>query len=373
VAFMVIITILFLLLYAALIFFYHQAWKKLPVFEAPAEQRSFLSVVIALRNESANVEGLLYSLQQQHYPVDSFEVILVNDFSTDDTAQKIQQQLPANAFLLQPDGEAAHSSKKKAIAFGIAKARGELIVTTDADCRFHPDWLSSLNAFYRKTGSRFIAAPVKYQYRNDWLSQLQALDFMVLQGITGAAVSMRLHALCNGANLAYQRKVFYEVKGFEGIDGIASGDDLLLMQKIRDRFPDRVHYLKSAAAIVSTTPMPDWNSLLMQRRRWASKTFHYTDHKLTATLGFVFLFNLWFLALLVAGLFQPICLLYALAFVLLKTAIEWPFVASVSRFFGEEELMKRFLFFQPVHIIYTVLTGLLSQWGKYEWKGRRTK
>lgn len=370
---MAILTVLFLLLYGALIFFYHQAWKKIPVFEASAEGKSFLSVVIALRNEVANVDALLHSLRQQDYPLDAFEIILVDDFSTDDTAQKIRQQLPVNGFLFQPDGEAAHSSKKKAIAFGIAQAKGELIVTTDADCRFTPQWLSTINAFYRAKESRFVAAPVKYEYGSDWLSQLQALDFIVLQGITGAAVSSRHHALCNGANLAYRKEAFYSVNGFEGIDGIASGDDLLLMQKIWDRFPHHVHYLKSAKAIVTTTPMPDWKSLLMQRRRWASKTFHYTDHKLTATLGFVFLFNVWFVVLLVAGLFTPICFLYALGFLLLKTMIEWSFVAGVSRFFGEEKLMKRFLFFQPVHIFYTVVTGLLSQWGAYEWKGRRTK
>ena len=71
------------------------------------------------------------------------------------------------------------------------------------------------------------------------------MDFMVLQGITGAVVYKNNLSMCNGANLAYEKKAFYEVNGFAGIDHIASGDDMLLMHKIWKKYPDRVHYLKS--------------------------------------------------------------------------------------------------------------------------------
>jgi cellulose synthase/poly-beta-1,6-N-acetylglucosamine synthase-like glycosyltransferase len=246
-------------------------------------------------------------------------------------------------------------------------------VTTDADCQFHHEWLSSINAFYQDQQSRFIAAPVRFTYQDNWIERLQALDFMILQGITGASVSSRFHDMCNGANLAYTRKSFEKVNGFAGVDHLASGDDMFLMHKVAKLYPDRVHYLKSKEAIVTTRPMTTWKALLQQRRRWASKTFAYTDRKLIATLGFVYVFNLWFLILLAAGFLQPVFFLYALCFILVKTLIEWPFVRSVSQFFGEEKLLRWFPFFQPVHIIYTILVGVLSQWGRYEWKGRTTK
>ena len=63
-----------------------------------------------------------------------------------------------------------------------------------------------------------------------------------------------MHNMCNGANLAYEKKVFYEVGGFEGIDKIASGDDMLLMHKIQKIYPDKIGYLKSADVIVKTQP-----------------------------------------------------------------------------------------------------------------------
>ena len=61
--------------------------------------------------------------------------------------------------------------------------------------------------------------------------------------------------MCNGANLAYEKKAFYEVNGFTGIDNIASGDDMLLMHKIYKQYPERVLFLKSTDAIVQTKPM----------------------------------------------------------------------------------------------------------------------
>ena len=83
---------------------------------------------------------------------------------------------------------------------------------------------------------------------------------MVLQGITAASVTQDFHTMCNGANLAYRKRSFENVNGFEGIDHVATGDDMLLMHKIRQREPGSLHYLKSKHAIVTTPPMPTWKA-----------------------------------------------------------------------------------------------------------------
>lgn len=303
---MAITGILLLLLYACLIGYYLLAWRRAPTFTAQAEPLCRISVVIALRNEAHNVPALFSALSRQTYPQNLVEILLIDDFSTDDTAARVEAAKPSNAKLIAAEGDAATSSKKKAITKGIRQASGELIVTTDADCTFTPDWLADIHAFYQSHQSCFIAAPVRYNYQDSWVERLQALDFLILQGITAAAVSSRFHYMCNGANLAYPRPVFNAVNGFEGVDHLASGDDMFLMQKVASQYPGQVHYLKSKEAIVTTRPMPTWNALLQQRRRWASKTFAYTDPKLIAILGFVFFFNAWFLVLLAAGFFQPV-------------------------------------------------------------------
>lgn len=371
---MIVLAILTILsvLYAALIIFYWQSWKAIPVFTPhPQEPSLRLSVIIPARNEEENIAALLQALEQQAYPKELFEVIVIDDHSTDRTAE-IVRQFP-RITLLQLKEDAINSYKKKAIGAGIAVAKGEWIVTTDADCIPSPGWLAMIAAFKKETDAVFIAAPVTFQCNSSLLQIFQAMDFMVLQGITGAAVYRKHLSMSNGANLAYGRKEFYEVDGFAGIDHIASGDDMLLMHKITRAYPGRVHYLKSPDAIVSTAPMKTWKAFFNQRIRWASKATHYNDPRILPVLALVYLFNLSFLFLFAAGFWQPVYFLYAVALLVLKTLVELPLFISLAGFFHKRWSIKLFPLFQPLHILYTIISGLFGQFGKYEWKGRKIK
>jgi hypothetical protein len=204
------------------------------------------------------------------------------------------------------------------------------------------------------------------------LQVLQALDFITLQGITAASVNADFGAMCNGANLAYTKEAFRRVDGFAGIDKVPTGDDMLLMHKIRQLHPAKVFYLKSSAAIVSTLPMTTWKDFFEQRRRWGSKTLIYDDKRLIAVLVFVLLLNLLPACFFVIGIFQSHYLIYGLLFLLGKTVVEYPFVKSVAAFYNQQHLMRWFIFLQPLHVFYTVFIGIWSQVGSYEWKGRKT-
>jgi poly-beta-1,6-N-acetyl-D-glucosamine synthase len=366
------ICIFLFLMYSFTMFNYWLAWKEIPVFTPGQKQPSVkVSVIIPARNEEQNIGQLMQALQEQTYPKELFEVIVVDDHSTDATAN-IVRQFPA-AKLLQLKEDNINSYKKKAIETGIAAASAELIVTTDADCLPSQNWLKTIAAFKEEKNSVFIAAPVIINCNSSVLQVFQAMDFMVLQGITGAAVYKKQLSMCNGANLAYEKNAFDKVNGFDGINNIASGDDMLLMHKIWKKHPDKVHYLKSKEAIVSTQPMKSWKDFFNQRIRWASKAKHYGDKRIFLVLLLVYLFNLSFLALAIAGFFCHHYWLYLVSLWLAKTIIEFPFAYSVSSFFGKQSLMKYFFFFQPFHIIYTIISGLLGQFGTYEWKGRRVK
>ncbi len=368
------ITIIFLIAYALLIGYYYKWWKQLDEFEEDGSvECAKISVIVPARNEAATIAKLLVSLQNQSYPVDAFEVLVVDDHSTDHTIDVVNASALNNLRLIQPLAEADQSSKKKAIEAGVRQASGELIVTTDADCIAPANWLHTINNFYQKTGACFIAAPVKFSHDKSFLGIFQSLDFITLQGITAASVAAHFHTMCNGANLAYTKKAFEVVDGFEGIDKIATGDDMLLMHKIWKNNPSKVFYLKNKDAVVTTPPMPTWKAFFSQRKRWASKTLVYDDVRIIAVLGFVYLLNLLFIILTVAAFFNFFYWIDVIGFLLIKTIIEAPFVYSVAKFYDEEKLMKYFFFFQPVHILYTVSIGFISQFGKYEWKGRKTK
>lgn len=364
---------LLFLLYAVLVLYYWYAWTEIPVFTAETRQEPgiFFSIIIPARNEAANIGRLLKALQEQQYPRHLYELIVVDDHSEDDTAAIAGSFAGVNCIRLQEEG--INSYKKKAIETGIAAAKGNWILTTDADSLPTPNWLQEMASFAVANQSEMVAAPVLMQQNGSLLQLFQAMDFMILQAITGAVVYRKQLSMCNGANLAYSVNAFRQVRGFEGIDNIASGDDMLLMYKIWKRYPDGVHYLKSKAAIVSTLPQTSWGSFFKQRIRWASKAARYEDKRFWPVLLLVYCFNLLFPVLLITGFFAPVVFSWMLYLWLGKTLAELPLYVAAARFFGMLSTVKWFLFFQPLHILYTVISGLFGQFGKYEWKGRQVR
>ena len=362
---------LFLCLYGALLLFYRRGWNRLPSFSAPADfvPSKTVSVLIPVRNEAANIARLLTCIQQQNYPRHLLQVIVIDDQSTDNTREIAATFSGVEVIVLDNNVTFAH--KKRAIEAGIAAARGEWIVTTDGDCYMGPDWLRCMMAFQQKTNALYMAAPVVIDAGPTLVQKFQQMDFAVLQGVTGVSVSERLHAMSNGANQAYTRSIFAQVNGYAGVDNIASGDDMLLLQKINDLHPDGVVYLRSGEAIVYTAPVSNWRAFFQQRIRWASKARYYTEKKIWLVMLTVYGVNLGFLLLLVGGIFDYRLLMAAFVLLLCKTCVEWPFVHRVFRFFNLRFHFARYLLLQPLHIIYTVSSGFLGLIGKYEWKGRK--
>ncbi len=375
------IFLVLLIIYAVLIDYYRRAWNQMPEFESnDSIPATYISIIVAVRNEEKNVDALLESLSQQSYSKDLFQVIIIDDYSEDETWNKLTQFNPRGLNTLftrlsdhTNEGEIIQSHKKKAIETGIKLAKGTLIVTTDADCLFPVDWLITIARFYEKNNATFIAAPVRITATSSLLSVFQTLDFLTLQGITGASVFKRIHSMCNGANLAYEKAAFMEVGGFKGIDDIPSGDDMLLMHKIYRKYPENVFYLKSSAAIVSTAAMSSWKQFFHQRIRWASKSGSYDDKRIVGVLLLVYVLNFCFLILGIAAFFSPTWLFFFILLLVAKVLIEFPFVHTVAAFFRQQFLLKYFLLLQPLHIAYTIIAGWLGRFGSFEWKGRRIK
>jgi cellulose synthase/poly-beta-1,6-N-acetylglucosamine synthase-like glycosyltransferase len=395
---MVYIIIILMLLYALLILYYWKSWVSIPEFKiknqkSPQDpvEKVKISVIIPARNEEENIATCLDAVCGQSYSTALFEVLVVDDHSTDNTAAIVNSYAGKNVKLISlkdfiPAGE-INSYKKKAIEVAIAQSAGELIVTTDADCIVKENWLQTIAAFYEEYDPAFIAAPVAIDCSNKFIEFFQALDFMTLQGITGASVHKKIHSMCNGANLAYTKKAFTEVGGFTGIDNIASGDDMLLMHKIYKLHPDKVMFVKSKDAIVQTAPVNSVKDFFNQRIRWASKADKYDDKRIFAVLLLVYLVNVLLVALPVIAIFIKTAFsisLYPFTFVftlwelwifliIIKTIAELIFLMPVSKFFGKRSMLWLFPLMQPFHIIYTVIAGWLGKFGSYNWKERKVK
>ncbi len=377
-------TVVLFIGYAVLIVYYRQSWLKIPEYrlsiatgnKIPATK---ITVIIPARNEESNIAHCLQAVLGQTYPADLFEIIVVDDHSTDQTVSIVQSFSHPNVrcFLLKDFvTETINSYKKKAIEVAITQSTGDLIITTDADCFMGNEWLQTIASYYQQYHPACIAAPVSINCSNRFVEIFQALDFMTLQGITGAAVHKKIHSMCNGANFVYEKKAYNEVGGFKGIDTIASGDDMLLMHKIYKRYPDRVLFLKSKEAIVYTQPMETWKGFINQRVRWASKADRYNDKRIFVVLLLVYFFNLVLLLLPVIAILNnlsPAIIIFWFSVLILKTIIELLFLFPVAKFFNKQPVLWWFPLAEPLHILYTVVVGWLGKFGKYRWKSRTVK
>jgi len=339
-----------------------------------------IAVIIPARNEEEKIASCLQSILANGYPKDFYEIIVVDDHSTDSTVE-IVSRFPVKIIRLSDHiSTKINSYKKKAIECAISNTDAEIVICTDADTICTPHWIQTIVSFMKQNNSVFVSMPVRYNNGNSALALFQELDFMTLQGITGAAVYNQMHSMSNGANLAYLRSAYLEVGGFDGIQEIASGDDMLLMEKMAKHFPGRLHYIKSKKLIVRTDPMLTLKTFLQQRVRWASKSVYYPDVKIKAVLLLVFTFNGLLLSIPFLCIFyNPIIQVSSFScslfcgwgiVLILKSLVEWYFLFPVAQFFGRENLGFSFFIAQPFHILYTVIAGFPRRNKAYEWKGR---
>ncbi len=330
-----------------------------------------VTILIAARNEESRINYTIDDILAQDYPKHLTEIIMVDDHSTDRTAEIIRSYADRGVKLLQlNEDKPLNSYKKKAIAKAIGLSTGDLMVATDADCRMGTKWLSSIVNYFETSGSVMISSPVAYFEERSLFEYMQTLEFTFLIGVGAAFIGNGRASTCNGANLAYRKDVFYEVGGFTGIDELASGDDELLLQKVAVRYPGRIGFLKLREAIVYTHAKHTLSEFLQQRRRWASKSTKYKDKKIVALAVGIWLFNI---SLLVnAGLsFYNIYFLklFALQF-LLKYLFEAAFLLTITTFLKRTGLVALLILLIPIHIIYFVYIGFMGNTGKYVWKDR---
>jgi len=322
------------------------------------------SIIVPFRNEAENLPKLLNSFSKLNYPADLYEVILVDDFSSEEFPVK-SFQFPVSVI---NNIRVSNSPKKDAISTAMQVVKNDWIITTDADCLVSKNWLSALDNYIQLHKVSMIAGAVTYHCKNSFLHHFQQLDLASLQGATIGSFGLRKGFMCNGANFAYTKSFFQDLNGFDGNDGIASGDDVFLLQKAIARFPEKVHYLKSGNNIVITKPVNDWKSLFHQRVRWASKTGSYQS-RFGIGLGFiVFGGN--------AGLLFVVCCLlfgkgnfFLTCFLLLaKFWVDFVLINKTNVFLKSKTHF--FLLSSLLYPFFSVGVALYSLFGKYEWKGR---
>ena len=370
-----IISLLLTLLYAFLLLFLRSGWLKLPNFiKTDITPKTQVSILIAARNEADKIHHTIDDILAQNYPKHLFELIIVDDHSTDNTAKIIDSYAPRGVkLIILNESETLNSYKKKAISAAINLASGELIITTDADCRMGTNWLSTIVNYFEQNDFNLISSPVIFFEEKSLFERLQTLEFLFLIGLGAAGIGNKMPSTCNGANLAYKKSVFLSLDGFKGIDDLASGDDELFLHKVAHAYPGSIGFCKSADAVVYTHAKPTLKEFIQQRKRWASKSVKYKDKKIMFLAIAIWLFNVSLLVNLIGGLFIPVLLKLVFIQFTIKFIAEVFYLEPLTSFAKRNNLLYYLSFLTFFHVAYLIYIGLAGNSGKYKWKDRMVK
>lgn len=372
-----------LLIYVGLVIWFIKGWARLEnrnlkfenglAFDKRKLSNTKVNLIIPCRNESQNILRILKAIDQQKFDFRNLELILVDDHSTDKTAEEISNfKFQISDFKLQVlQLSETEFGKKTAIKKAIEISKGELIVCTDADCEFGVDWLSAMTSAFNSPEIKMVTGPVMFFERPGFWNQLMQLEFLSLIGIGAASVKNGHPNMCNGANIAYRKSAFNSVNGFDGNEHIPSGDDEFLMHKIHDKFKGGVQFVKNHEAIVYTQPPHSLNEFVNQRIRWGSKAGHYKNFKSKLLPAFMYLFNL-------ILFFTPLLYFMGMPWELIailwlgKLSIEIVFFATILPFFRSSKILDLVIPAQIFHVVYISVIGVLSVIVPYSWKQRKS-
>ncbi|WP_289664552.1 glycosyltransferase family 2 protein [Flavobacterium panacagri] len=328
--------------------------------------KTSFTIIVPFRNEKENLPNLLNSISKLNYPTDLFEVILVDDSSKEEfqvSSFKFQVSIIENV-------RVSKSPKKDAITTAMQQVKTDWVITTDADCIVPQNWLLTYDNYMQQHKASMLAGAVSYQCKNSFLDHFQQLDLTSLQGATIGSFGIKKGFMCNGANFAYTKSLFEDLNGFEGNNKIASGDDVFLLQKAIEKFPNEVHYLKAKEAIVVTKPTETWKALFYQRVRWAAKTSSYKS-TFGKFLGLIVFFGnltlvVSFFLFLFGILSYPILVLFAFS----KFVTDFILLAITNQFLTKTRI-KSLLLSSLFYPFFSSFVALYSLFGSYEWKDRR--
>ena len=356
-------------LYGLLVLSLYIGWLKAIGKRSSAAEYHSISIVVPVRNEEFTIGRLATDLVNKNYPSDKFEIIFVDDHSEDSTALAIQDAVKSvsNARLIK----SARKGKKAAITTGVQEAQGQIIVTTDADCRVSTDWLASINMCFENDSVKMLMGGVKIEANKFLFSKMQSIEFSSLIGSGAATLAFGVPTMCNGANLAFRKEVFIEVDGYKGNEAIASGDDEFLLRKVAKRYPNGIRFNNLVESIVSTGPAKSITQFAAQRLRWAGKWKHHRDLS-TKFLG-LFIFTVQFSVILVPFVYYLNLASGDMLLTLLfsKAVLEYIFIHRVTRWLGVQWDWPSFILLQVLYPVYAIVIGFGSLFVSPVWKGRK--
>ncbi len=365
------IFILIILLYAGLILVYAYSFitRRNQFIVNNFTQCIPISIIIPIRNEENNIVSLLNSISKLNYPVQCFEILIIDDHSNDKSISIIKKYIEkTNISIKLISLENNESGKKKAILKGIQNASFDILITTDADCEHHPDWLMSMSSFYQKYKPDMVIGPVFFAEKKGILYRMLFIEQLSLVASTAASALLNKPIMCSGANLLFSKTAYissYNLLHFYH----PSGDDMFLLHSFKKN-SNKIMYNASPQAIVYTQPPISLTDFVQQRKRWVSKAKYYRDFSTIYVALLVTLANF----SLIISLFMAACGFFSVGkFVILfavKTIVNYFLLKATAIHYYQNFSIIHFLMAQLLYPWYVVFFAIYGNFGNFKWKNR---
>ncbi len=363
-----------------LLFYLYAFWrlgKGLLQLPQPVNDQSLphVTVIVSMHNEESNARSCLDALLKQEYPADKLDFIIINDRSSDATGEILDRSAknePRLTILHQTKVTDGFAPKKQAIDTAVRKAKGEIILLTDADGRPGTKWVrETVRYFTPETGLVIGYAPYTTAppFRR-WYFQLAALEYFTHAAVAAATTGLGYPATCVGTNMAYRRELFLQLDGFGPFKSYLSGDDDLFLQRVREETDWKIHYAASPECHVQNAPPNSWKKFYHQRIRYASKGFVYPFPLKLALTGF-YLLNLGTLIVISGSLFGWFQPLAGIGLWGIKLAGEIRFMRAAMQRLHDERHLSWLLPGGFLLMPYIVWFGFMAQIQRFEWAGMR--
>jgi len=346
-----------------------QRLKKLS--KSPSRDFLTVSLIVCARNEEQRLPRLLRAFAQQDYPAGKLEICLVDDRSTDRTGELITAFAAAhfNIIPLRIDDTLPHfAPKKRAIDTAIRRTAGEIILLTDADAEPGPQWVQEMARAFTPNVA-MVCGYSPYAPRATFWQKILALEYFSHAAVAAGGIGHGRPLTCTGSNLAYRREAYFRIGGFDGIAHWISGDDDLLLHKMRAARIGKIHYAAHPATHAPVRPPISWREFQSQRTRYASKSLHYAP-LLTLSLALFFVLNL----LIGAGLFSILIagwnfFIPTLITISVKATGEFFYLRRAAAIFSEKKLFTVFPLAALLHPFYVVYFAARGQFARFNWRG----
>lgn len=328
----------------------------------------FISVIVAARNEKDNIVRCIESLKKLAYVPGKFEIILVNDKSTDNTKELMLEHTEGYDQFVVMDSRPAETTnlkgKANAIDTGIENSKGDIILSSDADCKISPEWIKETVSYYDdKTG--MVCGFTNIESDRSLFQKVQAIDWIYLLSLASGSSGLNQTLSCIGNNLSFRKSVYNEVGGYSGID-FSVTEDFALMRAIDKLKKYQIKYPVNLKSVVWTEACHDFKILYKQKKRWFKGGLKINF------LGYIMGFELYSmnLALFFGWIFLAPQVYFTI--ILIKFLSELLLIIPVMKRLGVLNLVKFYIFFEIYFGLYGLMLPLtFLAGGTIEWKDRK--